>query len=517
MTDVCAFDPRKKHSENDHPLPEASERWLWITLAVGLGIALRLWQFRMNRSLWLDEAMLSLNILSRSPAELFKPLDYAQGAPVGFLLLEKLSVVFFGSSEQALRLPALLAGLISTVFFAVLARRLIGGAAGAVVTFLFSIACPLVYYSAETKQYGFDLLSYLAIMLCALAAKRSSYTLGRMITLAGVAVLSMAFSHASIFALASAGLGILIDVRGRPGSFRRLFGFGIALALIFALNYWFLLRPLTHHPELLKYWRKGFLPLLPHSIFEVSWIYQAIVEFFEDTSGLNRAAMLGLASATTGVIQLARRRNWFVLLILAGPFVFVLLGSAMQKYPFNGRLILFLVSPALILVGYGLQLFFQDTRREIRLAGMVAATLLLVDPSIAAFRSLNTPLQKQSIRPALQSVLTQATSDDLLLIGSTAEYQYRYYREFSKSINWDNAPAVKIVHPSWRAAGMTQYKHVWVIFSHFFPFDASAILDELEIEAHLIREDQINETRLYLYEPGQTPLRGLKHRPILSR
>ena len=85
---------------------------------VGFGITLRIVQYFHNRSLWLDEAMLGLNIINRSFAQLLMPLDYNQVcAPIGFLLTEKLFVELFGPSEYALRLFPFLCGLISLFLF----------------------------------------------------------------------------------------------------------------------------------------------------------------------------------------------------------------------------------------------------------------------------------------------------------------------------------------------------------------------------------------------------------------
>src|SRR5262245_65033312 len=86
-------------------------------LIIGLGIFLRLAQYAFNRSLWYDEANLAANIIDRSMAGLLRPLDYDQGAPIGFLLLEKLAVQALGPSEYALRLIPFFFGSIALILF----------------------------------------------------------------------------------------------------------------------------------------------------------------------------------------------------------------------------------------------------------------------------------------------------------------------------------------------------------------------------------------------------------------
>jgi hypothetical protein len=87
----------------------------WLIL---VGVALRLVEYFHNRSIWWDEAMLALNVLHRTSGQLWRPLDYDQGAPIGFLLLERAAVDTLGQSELALRLVPLAAG-IASVFFSI--------------------------------------------------------------------------------------------------------------------------------------------------------------------------------------------------------------------------------------------------------------------------------------------------------------------------------------------------------------------------------------------------------------
>ena len=72
-------------------------------IAILVGIALRVIEFARDRPLWLDEAMLSLNIASRSFAQLARPLDYDQTAPVLYLWIEGSLVTLGGVSERSLR------------------------------------------------------------------------------------------------------------------------------------------------------------------------------------------------------------------------------------------------------------------------------------------------------------------------------------------------------------------------------------------------------------------------------
>lgn len=52
-----------------------------IYFLIVLGIILRLVQYLYNRSIWLDESFIALNIMNRSFLELLKPLDFGQAAP----------------------------------------------------------------------------------------------------------------------------------------------------------------------------------------------------------------------------------------------------------------------------------------------------------------------------------------------------------------------------------------------------------------------------------------------------
>lgn len=98
-------------------------RLLW--LAIFVGFFLRFVQYLLNRSLWIDEAFVALNVINKSWIELLKPLDYNQGAPLGFLFAEKFFVQLLGTNEYVLRLFPFLAGIASIFYFIVLLNGLV--------------------------------------------------------------------------------------------------------------------------------------------------------------------------------------------------------------------------------------------------------------------------------------------------------------------------------------------------------------------------------------------------------
>ena len=126
-----------------------------VVALVAVGVALRVWQYAADQSLWFDELSIARNVLGRSLTDLVRePLAYDQIAPIGYMALVKLSAsLLFGPSDLALRLPSLLAGILALILCWRLAEEALDGVAVPIAVGLFAIAIPMVRYSAELKQY----------------------------------------------------------------------------------------------------------------------------------------------------------------------------------------------------------------------------------------------------------------------------------------------------------------------------------------------------------------------------
>ena len=184
-----------------------------LILLMLVGALLRILRYAADRSLWLDEAYLANSILTYSFKQLLtKPLLYWQAAPPGFLLLQKAAVSAFGTSEYALRVVPLLAGVASIPLFYGIVRRCLGPTAQILAMTMFVTLDPLIYYSAEAKQYGLDVMIALAILLAALRFRERPGSWGRLITLGAVGVLGIFCSHPAVFTLAGCGIVLIIDL-----------------------------------------------------------------------------------------------------------------------------------------------------------------------------------------------------------------------------------------------------------------------------------------------------------------
>ena len=180
---------------------------IFLSGLILLGLLLRLRQYLVMRSLWLDEAMLALNIIGRTYAGLLQPLAYSQGGPVAFLLAEKLVITLLGNHELALRLIPFVAGCDSLVLFALLLRQVLGKTGTYTALALFAIGSPLIYYASEVKQYSSDV--FIALLLLWLAGGtvhpdgQTDFRPGRRnLLLAIIGALSLWFSHPALFVLA---------------------------------------------------------------------------------------------------------------------------------------------------------------------------------------------------------------------------------------------------------------------------------------------------------------------------
>jgi hypothetical protein len=318
-----------------------------------LGVALRLWEFVFNRSLYLDEILLTRSIVGMPLRELLtKPLLMDQVAPRGFLLIERLVVMVFGPSELALRLFPLLCGILSVILFRRLAERVLTGTGPALALFLFAIGVPLIRYGGDVKQYAMDIAAAIGLLLLALDLREKEATTKRLLLAGALGLVIVWFSQAAVLVMAGIGLGLAVDwlISRDRRAWRELlvmipmWGVASIAAVITGMRS---MTPSTRE-FMDDFWAGGFFPRTLRVTEAPGWFWERLSSIFSDPSLLRyRWPAVFLLVALAGVIALWRRSRPAALL-LVGPFVVTMAAAVAHQYPFRGRLIVWLVPSALI-------------------------------------------------------------------------------------------------------------------------------------------------------------------------
>ena len=179
---------------------------------MAIGVALRVWQYFADTSMWFDELSIARNVSERSFGQLLgQPLGYEQTATLGFLAAVDVAKSIFGPSDLSLRLFPFLCGIAALLLFRRVAERTLEGIGVPIAVGLFALSAPLIRYSAELKQYGGDVVAILALTLVALDLCERKSTLRRCLAAGGAGLIAVFFSQAAVLVLT--GLGAALVVR----------------------------------------------------------------------------------------------------------------------------------------------------------------------------------------------------------------------------------------------------------------------------------------------------------------
>ncbi len=486
---------------------------LALSLLILLGIVFRARHYLAGRSLWLDEAMLALDILHLSFGELTQqPLPYQQGAPIGFLFSVKAITLILGSSEYAFRLYSFLASLASLFLMAFLAKRYLNKGGALFTLALFASNIHLVYYSAETKQYMGDVFITLWLLFLFHRQLTGEFSRKKFAIFSFFSVVLIWFSHSAVFVVAAVGITLAVHYarqKNKEAFFSSLLN--LALSGSSAILLYFLhLRPLSSSNFLNNFWQEAFLPYPPTlHWFSLRWDGILIHPLGLDTLPL----LIGIL-CLAGLLYFWRNAHLFAS-ALSLTLLFVFLAGVLQKYPLAERMLLFALPIFLLLLGAGIDALYSLIKKTKGLdkklsfaITLLLALYILYSPFSESFNKLKKPLYREHIRPSMAYLKENFREGDLIYVYYYAEpaflfYLPKYHLEdsayFLGSENQDN-PADYLQEIE------SLDGRVWFLFSHVYE-DTS--INEREFILHYLdkntkKEDDFRvrgtSVFLYLYE-----------------
>lgn len=420
-------------------LPATPSRWrtvlptVLVAACVLSGFALRTYCYARNQSLWIDEAFLALNVVYRTVPELCEPLDLNQGAPLGYLLLSKLVIKTFGGGELALRLPSFLAALAGFAVFIPLAYRMLPLTAARIAVCLFALSPYLIAYSAEFKQYELDATVAILLTAIGLPVWRNEAGPWRLVGFAAAGAVAVWVSHPAAFVLGGVGMAALADAAARRDRAALLARLGMVASWLvsFGLCYALFLRKLGTNEFLLDYWAGKFMPFPPTSPGDLAWLVDHFLKLFEKPGGLTSGefATGGLSAVAFLLAGLVLARGeWRLLVALVGPLLLALVASAVHKYPFAGRLLLYTVPALILMVAYGAALITARLNDVARWGGVVTLAVLFVSPVAECRWLLKVPPHAEDAREAIAHVHANWQPGDKLYVYYGAVPAFAYYQ-----------------------------------------------------------------------------------------
>ena len=418
-------------------------RFAWSVIC--LGILARLVPYLSDRSLWLDELYLALNITSRSLPQLIQPLDHDQGAPIGFLVLQKLSTQILGNSEYSLRLIPLLSGMLSVLLFYHVANYFIGASGASTALLLFAFSPYLVYYSSEAKQYSTDVMVSLIVYYAVARLKPGYFDITGAVVLSLAGAIAIWMAHPSVFVLLAIAFAFTMgSVVERDWLSLRFMSVSFSIWFVsLVICYMVAIRDLSNNASLLAYWSNRFMPFPPSSLADIRWLAVNFMFLFEQPVGLSSgvAAFLFLSGAI--LLASSEKRKC---LLLVSPILLTMGASGLHLYPFGERLALFMVPSILILIALGIYHIKERLGRGSAVVGSIVVGVLMYQPVLAVWSLVSGEPgleQYTDMRAVLRYVADQRLPGDLVYLSGPAQPGGRYYgrvygvEDFRGTWSWD--------------------------------------------------------------------------------
>ena len=484
-----------------------------VLLLILLGALLRLRQYLTGRSLWADEAMLALNVVNRNFAGMFRPLDYDQGSPIGFLLLEKFFNSILGKSEFALRLFPLLVGLISLWLFYLLLKRITSVASGAgllTALALFAFNPRLIYYSSEVKQYILDVAVTISLLLIAAPVfntfpRKKDFA---WLTLGGM--IALWFSHPATFVLGGIGLALIIVTLQRRdhSNLRFVIGMGLLWILEIAFLYLLILKNLSQNAYMREYWQGAFLPMPPWS--DPGWFAKAIHENIGIQFGIPYAVYFVFLIMLIGWVVLFVQNQSYAIVFTCILLV-TLTASTLGMYPVFERMILFLIPIGLILIGEAVAAFSQRVQRFHFLGAfsiVFLADFLIYGPLFTSVQNFVEPKYFEHIRPSMETLRDSWKDGDAIYLSYGALPAFRFYAPFYglENISYEFGQREDYQNPENilnELASFEDQPRAWILLSHVYEKgdfnEKDFILKTLNQIGEKKREFRVPGTSVFLY------------------
>ncbi len=451
-----------------------------------LGVILTVIQYADNRSLWLDEAMLSLNIINKDFSELLNPLDYGQVAPILFLQIENIFYTIIPNSEYGLRLLPLISFFLALYFFYRILK--INFQSSHTIIFalsLFVFNNRIINYATEVKQYMVDvLLLTLIYFLLINTYKKSS---NKFVLLGIVGMIGIWVSNVAPIVLFSAGIYLFYEyLKYKEIKFFALVGIAIVWGVTFLVYFYLFIHDHPLRDYMTGYWanENAFMP--------TNFFSSEFVLFWDEKYEMLFGSLLRFGTINKypisllfiiGIIICFKRNKKGILYLILTPIILHLALSALKLYPFDLRLILYMCPILILAISYGFDFLIERIFSGSGIFWVRSISILVIVLTFSILISHGFPIQKEEMKETLIHLENTIEEDESIYVHYAALPAFNFYLDIDL-VNIETEIVEGNKHLLNRENYIKEINNLtdknWLVFSHKYLNDELFIIQRLD-------------------------------------
>lgn len=451
---------------------------LYSILAIGFIIIIR--EYIGGRSLWVDEAMLALN-MNKSFGELSGILDNHQTAPILFLFISKILVLIFGISDYTVRLLPLLAGLGSLFVFYLISKKLFDIKGSIIAIALYISTDRLIYYANEFKQYSVDVFVSLIFIYLLIGIFEDGINGKNNLLILFTGMICIWLSYTSIIILFVFIIFLyfkFILIKNKKMIISTTIIGSIWLANILLLYFFvFKQNPDYQYQPLIEYWSGYFMPFPFQGYSDIIWLPKAIKDFFVYFTNSNFLfireypiikdilAYIFMALFVFGIYLIFKSKKRYLSAYIILILTIAIIVSAFNVFPFGDRMVLYIVPLMLIMCTHGIAGIISR-RKKAKIIPVILLIIIFVLPFISRIYHLIEPTNKSEIKAVISYFENNKQAGDKIFIKNHEVYylpQYTFYSDTGYDFTdlYDDFKTVK--DPETLMNEMIGNERVWAI------------------------------------------------------
>lgn len=424
--------------------------WVYIFFIIGFAVYARTNVLSWALPFFDDEADLMLNISTKNCLSLCLPLDEGKIGPPVFLILGRLIYLKYGLNELMLRVVPYIGSVLSVLCFFWLSLIVLKKKTSILfVNFIFAINEHLLVFTHTFKQYSFDTLTSLIILIAFIKLKDAKLTNLQLFLLSIFATLLILCSYTAIFVMVTSfftlclykyqNKNILYQKENNTKEFykptkediKKFFPFIIPFVMFMTVYFFVTCLP-SQSDYLHMAWKRVYDSneyFFPNSLQDTENFFRYL---FGYRNFYTPAVIVWFVLSL--YVLFKKEKVKFVFFFL--PFMMGAILGFMELYPFaSERVSLYLVPMFFMILGYGLDEYCEKNKEEF-IVFIFLNILIIINDYKMAFEPLEHVMYSDRLHKYFVNSLYQSdlTNDDYIYTKGTNLKVLQLY-DYKKSLD----------------------------------------------------------------------------------